>query len=94
MPSAQRIRNGFKLSLRIAIPTTCSDGTFILGDRVVLRRFRSEGGGIGARGTVVAINLAAWEMEYGWELRPYQVLLDGNPRRLYRFGANDLALAE
>ena len=85
------IPGGFELRHRIAVPIGLSDGAFILGDRVRVRTFRVAGGrGVGAQGVVVAINLPL-HSKYGVS-RPYQVLLEGCPMKLYRFGASNLEL--
>ena len=93
---AVRIPGGFQLRHRIAIPKATSDGAFILGDRVRVRSFRRHGG-TGTYGVVVAINLPLHEtrqFKEGPPPRPYQVLLDECPNKLFRFGATDLELVD
>ena len=90
------IPGGFRLRHRVAIPKALSDGVFILGDRVRVRCFR-RAGGTGTDGVVVTINLPLHETRQ-WKQsalpRPYQVLLDECPNKLFRFGPNDLELVE
>lgn len=83
---ATKSLGGFRLSHIIAVPIEPIDGVFILGDRI-RTRFQ------GHHGTVVSINLPAWER--GWspeQQRPYQVLLDDQPNRLRRYNSRSLTL--
>ena len=93
---ALHIPGGFQLRHRVAVPKARSDGAFILGDRVRVRCFR-RAGGTGTDGVVVAINLPLHEFRHKRESpspRPYQVLLDECPNKLFRFGHRDLELLE
>ena len=93
---AVHIPGGFRLRHRVAVPKALSDGAFILGDRVRVRCFR-RAGGTGTDGVVVAINLPLHEARQSKEgppPRPYQVLLDECPNKLFRFGPKDLELVK
>lgn len=95
MPAAQRhppYKGVYIQSHCIAVPRGPSDGAFILGDRVRIKRFTVVGGrGAGATGVIVAINLVPGT--YNSE-RPYQVLLDDEDCQgtFHRFGPDDLEL--
>lgn len=79
----------FRLRHRIQIPKEPVDTHLVLGDRVRTTTFRVAGGrGVGAYGRIVAINIPYYRA--GVSARPYQVLLDDCPNRLYRFGDNQL----
>ena len=88
------ISHGFQLRHRISIPVAPSDGAFILGDRVRVRG-RRDWRREAREGVVIAINLAWHEVRtpgYHPTPRPYQVVLDECPRKVFRFGAADLEL--
>jgi len=89
---AKRVSAGFQLRHCVAIPTVPVSIAYDLGERVRITTFRVAGRwhGEGNLGTVVAINLPVYKT-YG-EPRPYQVLLDGCPNKLFRFGNRDLEL--
>ena len=61
---------------------------FIFGDLVRITAHCSYGGGQGAYGVVIGIERKKWDKGS----QPYQVILEGCPRRIFKFAEHELEI--